>query len=486
MSGGLTGPTVPVPPPHRFRRRLTVVFVLVAAGASGLVAVVSMVLMEGYRERTFVQRSRVSMETSVALAPRELLLEDLPPLLSTFREQGSFETLAVVEGAVVSSSSDVDLATLPPAALVGDADGWTGEVGGERYLVLVGAHDDPRVQLYFFFPRDGLEASLARDGQLLLLVWLGVAAVAGLAGALVARRTLAPVTRAAAAARSLSEGLLDTRLTADRRDEFGMWAESFNEMAAALEEKIADLAAARDRERQLTADVAHDLRTPITALVAEAELLHAQGDALPPQARRLAELLVADVTRLVTLVEDLLELAALDRGDAEVVTDHVELDAVVKDVVELAAPRGAVTVQVEPVSLETDPRRVRRIVLNLVTNAVHHGGGKVEVRVRAGPTARVEVSDQGPGIDPEQLPLIFQRFHRGDSARSGSGSGLGLAIARQDALLLGGQLAATSTPGRGTRFTLSLPSGAAQADPEGTGEAPLPRRPGAESTVTEV
>lgn len=477
----MAGVTDPVPPPHRFRRRLTVAFVLVAAAASGLVAVVSFVLMERYREQTFLQRSRGSMQTSLALAPGELLLEDLPPLLSTFREQGSFETLAVVEGAVVSSSSALDLAALPAAAREGDEDGWTGEVGGERYLVLTGVHEDPGVQLYFFFPRDQLEGSLTRDKRLLLLVWLGVAVVAGLAGALVARRTLAPVTRAAAAARSLSEGLLDTRLTADRRDEFGMWAESFNEMAAALEEKIADLAAARDRERQLTADVAHDLRTPITALVAEAELLHAHGDALPPPAHRLAELLMADVTRLASLVEDLLELAALDTGHAEVVTDHVELDAVVRDVVELAAPPGTVVLEAEPVSLDTDPRRVRRILLNLVTNAVHHGGGKVQVRVLAEPgTARVEVADRGPGIDPEQLPLIFRRFHRGDTSRSGSGSGLGLAIAGQDALLLGGELTATSVAGQGAVFTLSLPSGPARADREDDDNdaVPVARRPG--------
>ena len=450
--------TAPVLAPHRFRRRLTVVFVAVAAGASGLVALVSIVSMESYREREFLEQAQDTMETSLLLAPSDLVLEDLPPLLGAFREQGSFETLAVVDGAVVSSSRELDPSAVPPAAIDSGTDGWTGEVAGERYLVLDPGRDDPGTQLYFFFPREPLEASLRNDKQLLLLVWLGVALVAALAGAIVARRTLAPVTRAAAAAQSLSEGLLDTRLVADRKDEFGMWAESFNEMAAALEEKIDDLAAARDRERQLTANVAHDLRTPVSALVAEAELLQAHDDALPPPARRLAELLLADVTRLATLVEDLLELAALDGGRAEAVIDHVDLDELVREVVALAAPRGGVELEAEQVRLETDGRRVRRIVLNLVTNAVRHGGGTARVTLRAdAEVVRLEVADDGPGIDPETLPMIFGRFYRADAARSGEGTGLGLAIAREDALLLGGELSVTSPPGAGAVFALCLP-----------------------------
>lgn len=475
--------TAPVLAPHRFRRRLTVAFVSVAAGASGLVALVSIVLMESYREQEFLEQARDTVETSLVLAPSDLLLEDLPPLLGAFREQGAFETLAVVDGAVVSSSSELDLSALPPGAIDSGADGWTGEVGGERYLVLSPDGVDPRTQLYFFFPREPLEASLSNDKQLLLLVWLGVAVVAALAGAIVARRTLAPVMRAAAAARSLSEGLLDTRLSADRKDEFGMWAESFNEMAAALEDKIDDLAAARDRERQLTANVAHDLRTPVSALAAEAELLQAHADALPPPARRLAELLLADVSRLVSLVEDLLELAELDGGRAEAVLDHVDLDELVREVVALAAPRGGVALETEPVGIETDGRRVRRIVLNLVTNAVRHGGGTARVTLRAGADAvRLEVADEGAGIDPETLPLIFGRFYRADAARSGEGSGLGLAIAREDALLLGGELSVRSVPGEGAVFALCLPSTppapAADEASGGTGGRALVTRPG--------
>ena len=119
--------------------------------------------------------------------------------------------------------------------------------------------------------------------------------LAALAGAVLARSALRPVARASAAARSLAEGLLETRLPVEGRDEFGAWAQSFNEMAAALEAKIAELSAAQARERRFTADVAHELRTPLTALVGEASLLADHLDRMPAESRRPAELLIADV-----------------------------------------------------------------------------------------------------------------------------------------------------------------------------------------------
>ena len=128
-------------------------------------------------------------------------------------------------------------------------------------------------KLYFFFPENGLrhELSVLRNvlfGGVGILVLL-----AALAGIVLARSTLRPVARASTAARSLAEGLLETRLPVEGRDEFGAWAQSFNEMAAALEAKIGELQAAQARERRFTADVAHELRTPLTALMGEASLL---------------------------------------------------------------------------------------------------------------------------------------------------------------------------------------------------------------------
>ena len=111
----------------------------------------------------------------------------------------------------------------------------------------------------------------------------------------------------------------------------------------------------------------------------------------------------------------------------------------------------------EKVVITSDPRRLERIVANLVGNALEHGRGDVAVRIgREDAGAFVEVADQGPGIPPEHLPHLFERFYKADAARSGSGTGLGLAIAQENARLLGGRIEVWSEPGRGTRFTLSL------------------------------
>ncbi|GAB3937907.1 hypothetical protein GCM10027614_16990 [Micromonospora vulcania] len=142
---------------------------------------------------------------------------------------------------------------------------------------------------------DDIAADLGQLRTALLAGWVLVVLLAAGVGHTLARRTLEPVGRASRAARALTEGLLATRLPVHGRDEFSVWAASFNEMAEALESKIAALSAAQDRERRFTADVAHELRTPVTALVAAASLLREHLDQLPDDARPAARLLVGDV-----------------------------------------------------------------------------------------------------------------------------------------------------------------------------------------------
>jgi two-component system sensor histidine kinase MtrB len=266
------------------------------------------------------------------------------------------------------------------------------------------------------------------------------------------------VGRASVAARSLAEGLLETRLPVTGSDEFGAWAQAFNEMAAALEAKISALSAAQARERRFTADVAHELRTPLTALVGEASLLAAHLDAMPPEARRPAELLVADVGRLRRLVEDLMEISRFDAGAETVRTEAVDLGSLVAAAIRSRGWEQQVRLDADELVLASDPRRLERIVANLVGNALEHGGRGVAVRVaRDALGAFVEVADRGPGIPPEHLPHLFERFYKADLSRAGHGTGLGLAIARENARLLGGDIEVHSELGAGTRFTLRLP-----------------------------
>lgn len=244
-----------------------------------------------------------------------------------------------------------------------------------------------------------------------------------------------------------------------------------------LDTRWRTLAQARERERRFTADVAHELRTPVTALVAAASLLRDQRDLLPAEARRPVELVVTDVDRLRRLLSDLLEVARLDSGEEAVRPEPVELAALIQTVA--AGWRDQVQVEAPATKVRTDPRRLERVLSNLVANAIEHGGDGVTVRLsRAGPVLRVAVSDRGPGIEPEHLPHLFDRFYQADPARAGAGSGLGLAIARENARLLGGDIQVHSAPG-GTEFlftlpvTLLLPDGEA---PVGQGADGGPRR----------
>jgi signal transduction histidine kinase len=229
-------------------------------------------------------------------------------------------------------------------------------------------------------------------------------------------------------------------------------------MAEALGSKIDALSEAQAREHRFTADVAHELRTPLTAIVNEASLLGEHLERMPPEARRPAELLVEDVARLRDLVEDLMEISRLDAGTQRVRLERVDLASLVAAAVHIRGWDDRTQLDTHEVVLASDPRRLERIVANLIGNAFEHGGRDVSVRVgRDGVGAFVEVADRGRGIDRADLPHLFERFYKTDRARTGPGSGLGLAIALENARLLGGDIEVWSEPGSGARFTLRLP-----------------------------
>jgi two-component system sensor histidine kinase MtrB len=149
-----------------------------------------------------------------------------------------------------------------------------------------------------------------------------------------------------------------------------------------------------------------------------------------------------------------MEISRLDAGAIATTAEPVDLRTLVDTVVRDRGWNGRVRVEGAGAQVASDPRRIERVVANLVDNALEHGGGAATVLVGTG---TVEVADDGPGIPAEQLPHVFERFWKGDPARSGPGSGLGLAIARENARLLGGDVEVASEPGRGTRFTFRLP-----------------------------
>jgi signal transduction histidine kinase len=449
--------------PGRLRRRLILAFALSAGMAAAALAAGSFLLVREARLDDSRDRALEQSRFNLVLASEVLPAEGPEALLDAYARRGNFETVLVVDGEDFPSSLSVGEEQVPEDLRALVADGQLGyertEVADTQYLVtggqVPGTGDD---EAYFFFSEEELWNDLA-DLRNILLAGLGIVVlVAGLVGALLARRTLAPVARASTAARSLAEGLLDTRLPVESSDEFGAWAASFNEMADALEAKITELSEAQARERRFTADVAHELRTPLTAIVNEASLLADHVERMPLEARRPAELLVEDVKRLRDLVEDLMEVSRLDAGTQAVRPEPLDLGSLVAAALRARGWEDRVALDADDVVLTTDHRRVERIVANLVGNALEHGGRDVSVRVGAdGVGAFVEVADRGPGIAREDLPHLFERFYKADRARTGRGTGLGLAIALENARLLGGDVEVWSEPGLGARFTLRLP-----------------------------
>jgi signal transduction histidine kinase len=446
----------------RLRRRLALAFALTAGLAAATLAAGSFLLVRDARLDESVDRALEQSRFNLVLGSEVLPAEGADGLLDALQRRGGFDTVLLQNGRAFPSSLSLGVDQVPAdlRRLV-----ESGQLAWERttvadtsYLVTGGQVPGTDAEAYFFFSEEDLRSELTELGTILLGGLGVVVALAAVAGALLARRTLAPVARASDAARSLAEGLLATRLPVEREDEFGAWAASFNEMAEALETKITELSEAQARERRFTADVAHELRTPLTAVVNEASLLAEHIERMPPEAQRPAELLVADVARLRDLVEDLMEISRLDAGTQPVRPERVDLGSLVASAVRARGWDERLRLDADEVVLTSDPRRLERIVANLVGNALEHGGREVAVRVgRDGVGAFVEVSDRGPGIAREDLPHLFDRFYKADRSRAGHGTGLGLAIALENARLLGGDIAVASEPGAGTRFTFRLP-----------------------------
>jgi two-component system sensor histidine kinase MtrB len=332
-------------------------------------------------------------------------------------------------------------------------------LGGEPALVLGGRSAGAGPDFYFVFPAGTIEGAL--DQLRLGLVAGGLVAVAlALATArLVARGILRPVGSGSAAAARIAAGDLSARVPVGGADEFAQFAAEFNRMADSLAETVGRLEASEQRNRRFVADVSHELRTPLTALLGEAALIEADLDRLQPDARRAAEMLVADVRRLRVLVEDLMELSRFDARAEQATTEALDLGEAVRSIVGSRHPGAALSLPPDPVVVSADVRRLDRIVGNLLDNArLHAPDAPVEVAVgRDGADGFVRVADRGPGVSPETLPHLFDRFYKADASRSSGSSGLGLAIAAEHAALLGGSLRAENRDGGGLAVTLRLP-----------------------------
>ncbi|WP_238473609.1 MtrAB system histidine kinase MtrB [Nocardioides cavernaquae] len=328
--------------------------------------------------------------------------------------------------------------------------------------------DRGRYALYFLFPMDQEEETLALVTRALLTAGvLLLVLVAGLTW-LVTRQVVTPIRLARRVAERLAAGQLEERLRVRGEDDIARLAQSFNQMAANLQRQIRQLEELSRVQRRFTSDVSHELRTPLTTVRMAGDVLHdARGD-FDPVTARAAELLQTELDRFEGLLSDLLEISRFDAGAAVLDVDDVNLVDLAHRIVDMTRPlaeqRGTevrVLATNAPVLAEADHRRVERILRNLVTNAIDHAESSGVVVYVAGNehAASVAVRDHGIGLAAGESALVFNRFWRADPARArtSGGTGLGLAISLEDTHLHGGWLQAWGQPGKGAQFRLTLP-----------------------------
>ena len=334
--------------------------------------------------------------------------------------------------------------------------------------VIVGQRVDTGVAgdygLYFIYPMHREREIISFIGQTFLVGGAILILLIGAIAFVVTRLVADPVRRAAQVAERFADGNLNERMLAKGEDDLARLGNSFNAMAASIQQQIAQLENLSRVQQRFVSDVSHELRTPLTTIRMAGDLIHDSRAAFDPAVARSAELLSKELDRFESLLTDL-------RASVERAVDAHRA---------LAARKGTqlvVDMPDKPVLADMDSRRIERILRNLVSNAVEHGEGRpVEVTVAANDSAvAVTVRDHGVGLRPGEAALVFTRFWRADPARARTtgGTGLGLAIALEDARLHAGRLEAWGALGEGSCFRLTLPR---QAEATIT-SSPLPLSP---------
>jgi two-component system sensor histidine kinase MtrB len=369
--------------------------------------------------------------------------------------------------------------------------------GGPVPAVIVGSRVTlPTVgnyELYFVFPLDREEQTLGVVARTFTLGGIALVLLVGAVAYVVTRLVVDPVRRAALVAERLSSGRLHERMRAYGEDDIAKLGKSFNAMADSLQKQIRQLEDLSRVQQRFVSDVSHELRTPLTTIRMAGDLIHGSRHDFDPSVARSAELLHNEIDRFESLLSDLLEISRFDAGAAALDVEATDLRATIGRTIEstvaLAERRGSRLVVVptdRPCVAEIDPRRVERILRNLVVNAIEYGEGRpvtVQLGVNENAVA-VSVRDRGVGLRPGEAALVFNRFWRADPARARTtgGSGLGLAISREDARLHEGWLHAWGEQGVGSCFRLTLPRHSGVP----IERSPLPLRPHEERSAASL
>lgn len=449
--------------------RLTGTLALLLAGGLCIVAALAVQRVRAHLEQDLDDRLQAVAESfQDGPAPAVGRPADVAPVAREWMQrlpQPSDQVVIIrtTDGQVMSTRSELNIRELPGSneLLLAHEAGWhTLDAGQTRVRALTvpllynGTMQGTLLVAASTDSIDSTATALLR--QILLAAAVGFFLVAALV-AVAVRRSLRPLARMSTEIATIQAGGdLSRRVHADGpADELGRVASAFNEMLERLEEAF-------QSQRQFIADASHELRTPLTVVRGQLELLsdrlHDRPDRTP------AALAVDEVDRMSRIVDDLLLLARLDEG-LPVAAEPVEVELVVQEaLLRQGAAASRIDVDVVPGTVaRADNDRLLQVLTNVVANALRHGGEETTVRVRAhGVDAfvRIDIEDDGPGILPEELPHVFDRFYRGTTSRAagGTGSGLGLSIVRSLVERMAGGVDVASRSGLGTTVSISLPS----------------------------
>ena len=449
------------------RTRVAVGFALISIAVAAVVSIPTFLITQFYllnqRERVAVTRAVLNVGEFV-----KGLESGKTPLQAMERIPivGVSRAFALVDGVWVTNGGPVTPENTPPALVQqAPSKGATQRfaVDGELYLgVAVGLRNGSYVEV---FALSELTNSLATIRAVLAGTTVAAAIAGALLGFLAAGRLLTPLQRIATKARRIGGGDLHVRFAPTSDRDLEPIVTAFNEMIDAVQAQV-------QRERRFSANVSHELRSPLTAVVGTSELLAAHTASLPEREAALVRVLDEQVGRLSRMLLDLLEIAKITGGQEVVVQEPVDLRALCEQVLTERGSGAAISGEAVVMS---DGRRIERILRNVIDNACVHAAGVsaigIEVRLVSDVTdpyagtvphrriAVVSIDDNGPGIPEAMRERLFEPFMRGDAASATPGAGLGLAIAGEQATVIGGRIEILDAPTGGSRFRITLPVG---------------------------
>jgi two-component system sensor histidine kinase MtrB len=336
-------------------------------------------------------------------------------------------------------------------------------VGSQLSLPTAGNYE-----LYIGYDLSDSEKTLDFVQNTLLLSGFALILLIGALSWLIVRFVVRPIRVAAETSERLAAGDLEVRIPERGEDVFASLARSFNGMADSLQSQINQLATLSQLQQRFVSDVSHELRTPLTTIRLAGDVIYDQRSTFPPATERTAELLHAQVERFDLLLSDLLEISRYDAGSVVLDPEPTSLVRLAEDAVDgmttLAEQRGSELILQAPggyFEVDMDPRRIRRVVRNLLGNAIEHGDGRpIIITVDSNESAvALTVRDYGMGMSRQDVGHVFDRFWRADPSRKRTigGTGLGLAISLEDATVHSGWLQVWSRPSQGSCFRLTLP-----------------------------